>query len=862
MAAGLKGHAAKPRGGPRATVAVVATLLTIGFFFFFSSSQPKDKVAPQDVFDKGSTGIPSSSVTTDEAIGKTKSLAEEEVSEEEEAAELVVAERQDEVPRSQQDAGRAVHAWAADWNRDHTLIDSLKCSSEGCGQPWSKGPQGVAGWKAGGQKPIKVNAQTQQMLPSEKWVVLTYHKDPKAITRANLTSWISAGWSLVIVVDRKEDLRRFRRCRKRCRVVDRVSSLEFGFKIASKVWSKTARKMIGTLVAIREGAKAIYQTEDEGHSVHNPHLNWIKPMHIHGAFAVHDEIEGLVNPFAYFGQDRLFPRGFPIEVGKKVMAGDFEEPEYKTNVKFSTFSPIQQGVTDGEPDLDPFCRMEQVKGAEAGGVLFRKCQLPLVIPEGGLAPFNTRHTIYYQPAFFLLFVPTTVGTGVADIWAGYWGQRLLWEMGGQLTFIHTGEYHKTAHPITHDSVDAQQLQAQAQELVDYLQAWDCKLDHMYDCALELGRQMALKGFWGFEDALLLRDWLEDVASLGHVPPMVHQDAAKEHRITLPEEISFPYQIKSTPLACGVNSQHWTIVKERFVNVRPDKLCYPGNEAPPWVVTLNSTALGLLSEPQRPRARVLQAELPARFVYLVQAPGALPKLLKDVVCHGESEALLLTYKEEVYDAIWAPGTTWAEGRNILFSAALQLEQLRGWRYTYYVFVDDDLTGTGSWRSFEEFLVKQQPALAEAATASACRKLARVKDTFAAAYHLQGLLNAYHYEAAPQLLPYSTAFDSSSWQLAQAIQTHRCSLLYTGHCMRYYGLQVCGRESRPYPRGYRRLTPAEEALKAAVRAAGNESENVLSCFKPLRQVMRMGGDRYEALPKQGSYASTDFRNAPRC
>eukprot|EP00850_Spirogloea_muscicola_P004122 SM000017S02862 [mRNA] locus=s17:708256:709023:+ [translate_table: standard] len=104
MAAGLKGHAAKPRGGPRATVAIVATLLTIGFFFFFSSSQPKDKVAPQDVLDKRSTGIPSSSVTTDEAIGKTKSLAEEEVSEEEEAAELVDVERQDELPRSQQDA--------------------------------------------------------------------------------------------------------------------------------------------------------------------------------------------------------------------------------------------------------------------------------------------------------------------------------------------------------------------------------------------------------------------------------------------------------------------------------------------------------------------------------------------------------------------------------------------------------------------------------------------------------------------------------------------------------------------------------------------------------------------------------------
>ena len=59
---------------------------------------------------------------------------------------------------------------------------------------------------------------------------------------------------------------------------------------------------------------------------------------------------------------------------------------------------------------------------------------PLALERGVLCPFNSQATLFYREAFHLLLIPSTTAMRVSDIWRGYFSQRLLWEMGSQLTF--------------------------------------------------------------------------------------------------------------------------------------------------------------------------------------------------------------------------------------------------------------------------------------------------------------------------------------------------------------------------------------------------------------------------------------------
>jgi hypothetical protein len=74
-------------------------------------------------------------------------------------------------------------------------------------------------------------------------------------------------------------------------------------------------------------------------------------------------------------------------------------------------------------------------------------------------------------------------------------------------------------------------------------------------------------------------------------------------------------------------------------------------------------------------------------------------------------MMLSYANDRDDTLYLPNSTWTEGRNVLFSAALELEQLQGWRYLYYIFLDEDLRYTqGSPREFEGLLALYEPAVA--------------------------------------------------------------------------------------------------------------------------------------------------------
>ena len=71
------------------------------------------------------------------------------------------------------------------------------------------------------------------------------------------------------------------------------------------------------------------------------------------------------------------------------------------------------------------------------------------------------------------------------------------------------------------------------------------------------------------------------------------------------------------------------------------------------------------------------------LYLIQAKGGLPDIYQ---CLRKRSWLLLSYRDKTSDtAIYAPNTTWAQGRNLLYEHVCEQNLL----YDYYVFLDEDL-----------------------------------------------------------------------------------------------------------------------------------------------------------------------------
>jgi len=104
-----------------------------------------------------------------------------------------------------------------------------------------------------------------------------------------------------------------------------------------------ARKNLGYLEAMRRGADVIYSTDDDN----CPNENWtVRKEHVETPNATHSP--GWFNFYRSFVGKKIWPRGFSLRELSTI--GIEAEGESKT-------SSIQQGMADGEPDVDAIYRL-------------------------------------------------------------------------------------------------------------------------------------------------------------------------------------------------------------------------------------------------------------------------------------------------------------------------------------------------------------------------------------------------------------------------------------------------------------------------------------------------------------------------
>ncbi|KAL1368156.1 hypothetical protein AAHE18_02G101000 [Arachis hypogaea] len=276
---------------------------------------------------------------------------------------------------------------------------------------------------------------------------------------------------------------------------------------------------VGYLFAIQHGAKKIFDADDRG-DVIDGDLGKHFDVELIGEGARQEVLlqyshdnpnRTVVNPYVHFGQRSVWPRGLPLE-----NVGEIGHEEFYTEV-FGGKQFIQQGISNGLPDVDSVFYFTRKSGLEAFDIRFDKHAPKVALPQGMMVPVNSFNTMYHSPAFWALMLPVSVSTMASDVLRGYWGQRLLWEVGGYVAV-----YPPTVH--RYDKIEAypfseeKDLHVNVGRLINYLVLWKSNKHRLFEKILDLSYAMAEEGFWTEKDVKLTAAWLQDLLAVGYQQP--------------------------------------------------------------------------------------------------------------------------------------------------------------------------------------------------------------------------------------------------------------------------------------------------------------------------------------------------------
>lgn len=315
-----------------------------------------------------------------------------------------------------------------------------------------------------------------------------------------------------------------------------------GYHIVDHVpFRSYARKNIGYLYAIQHGAKIIYETDDDN-APSDGKITFFQQEK--GDFLVYSSKAETVNPYEHFGQSTIWPRGYPLE--------NIADPPQHSFVKCKDVSPtIQQGVVDGDPDVDAVFRLTRKDKGVRLDVKFDATAPGVVLPHGTLAPFNSQNTLFHYSALWAMLLPVTTAFRVCDIWRGYWAQRLLWEIGGNLAFFPPNAVQvRSAHNYLDDFIDEKALYHDAGRLVKFLLKWKSKKKDFFSRVQELSRAMVTEKFWDEGDAALTEAWLRDLIRVGYTQPELKTQTKPCNSVIKESEEIKPKEQPSSYLRAG------------------------------------------------------------------------------------------------------------------------------------------------------------------------------------------------------------------------------------------------------------------------------------------------------------------------
>lgn len=271
---------------------------------------------------------------------------------------------------------------------------------------------------------------------------------------------------------------------------------EMSFRTASVLpFNHYTRKNIGYLLAAKNHAEVITETDDDNFPLQNYGFTFSKE--ISGSMVSHI---GWVNVYKYFTSEHIWPRGFPLDLVNTEIP-----PLGETK---NVYSPIQQYLADKNPDVDAVYRLVINKELD-----FNVLKNNIVLDQYTWCPFNSQNTVWFKEVFPLLYLPSTCSFRMTDIFRSYIAQRLLWTVGGHLSFGNSSVYQdRNEHSLIKDFQDEISGYLNDKKIIQLLTNLDLKsgIDHLPENLLRSYRTLVENKILQEQELVILDAWLQDL----------------------------------------------------------------------------------------------------------------------------------------------------------------------------------------------------------------------------------------------------------------------------------------------------------------------------------------------------------------
>jgi hypothetical protein len=286
-----------------------------------------------------------------------------------------------------------------------------------------------------------------------------------------------------------------------CKFLTIDDQLDMTFKTAGLCpTDHYARKNIGYLVAMQNEALVVIDTDDDN----CPNSEFFLPRREHvGCMATTGK--GWVNIYRHFTNTTVWPRGLPLDAVHAAPAVHEEISE--------KHCPIQQGLADGDPDVDAIFRLILPLP-----VTFDK-KAPLALSHEQWCPFNSQNTTWWPIVYPLLYLPAYCSFRMTDIWRSFVAQRICWENSWFILFHGpTVTQDRNMHELMRDFTDELPGYLNNRAICDGLESLRLRPGRGYigDNMLCCYEFLVKKGIVEKQELLLLDGWLTDVRELGHL----------------------------------------------------------------------------------------------------------------------------------------------------------------------------------------------------------------------------------------------------------------------------------------------------------------------------------------------------------
>jgi hypothetical protein len=198
-----------------------------------------------------------------------------------------------------------------------------------------------------------------------------------------------------------------------------------------------ARKNLGYLLAMQKGYTCIKETDDDN----IPYESFFKTYEANLTSSLINSKNNWVNIYSFFSRKKIWPRGLPLTQINS-------ELKFTLKNKQQLFCPIQQGLADGDPDVDAIYRLLFDEAT-----IFTKNKKLALAPKTW-SPFNSQNTIWFKEAFMLMYIPSYCSFRMCDIWRSFIAQRIAHEYDWPiLYFSPTVTQIRNAHNLQKDFTD-------------------------------------------------------------------------------------------------------------------------------------------------------------------------------------------------------------------------------------------------------------------------------------------------------------------------------------------------------------------------------------------------------------------------